>query len=396
MLKIAMVGEVDHGKSTLIGRILYDTKSLPEEKLKEIELACKELGEEMDFAFVVDALEEERKEKKTIEASHIFFSYKGKEFAIIDAPGHKEFIKNMATGVSQADVAVLIIAADEGIKEQTKRHAALLKLLGIKSVIVAVNKMDLVNYSQDIFEKIKKKVKDLLETIGLHAIAFIPISAYNGDNVVVSSRNMKWYNGKTLIEELLNLELEKKDAEKTVFCVQGIYETNGGKKLVTGVLLSGKIKSGETLYSFPSGKNVKVNGIFYPDEISKISAVSSPGLELSEDISRGCVLSNKELQVKKEIICTIFALEERVEEGCEFLMRCFTQEAKCRVKRIIDALDIDTLEEKNTKEIKPCEIGKCIIELSDKMVFSSISEIPELARIVLVKNGKIIAGGVVV
>ncbi|MBS3160500.1 50S ribosome-binding GTPase [Candidatus Woesearchaeota archaeon] len=186
-VKIVIVGHMDHGKSTLIGRLLYDTNSLPQGKIEEIIRVSKELGRELEFAYLIDNLEEEREQQLTMDTAQTFFKTKNRNYVIIDAPGHKEFIKNMITGASQADAAVLLLDAKEGIKEQTRRHAYILKLLDIKNLIVAVNKMDLIDYNELKFNKIKQEILGSLSKIGLNPDFIIPISALKGENILNKS-----------------------------------------------------------------------------------------------------------------------------------------------------------------------------------------------------------------
>src|SRR5213595_3084688 len=186
-LRVVFVGHVDHGKSTLIGRILHDTDSLPEGKIDMVKKACAAEGMEFEFAFVLDALLEEQKHNVTIDTTEIRFKTKGRKYIIIDAPGHKEFLKNMITGASRADAAVLVIAANEGVREQSRRHAYLLSLLGINQVIVVVNKMDLIDYSEKRFRQIEQDYRKFLQQLGLNALTFIPASAKQGENVARAS-----------------------------------------------------------------------------------------------------------------------------------------------------------------------------------------------------------------
>src|ERR1700686_3378100 len=191
--KIVFVGHVDHGKSTLIGRILHDTDSLPDGKMDMVEKACAAEGMEFEFAFLLDALLEEQKQNVTIDTTEIAFRTSRRNYVIIDAPGHKEFLKNMITGASRADAAVLVIAANEGVRDQSRRDAYLLSLLGIKQRTVVVNKMDLADFSEKKFEEIEKEYREFLKELGLEARVFVPASAKNGDNVASASKKMKWH-----------------------------------------------------------------------------------------------------------------------------------------------------------------------------------------------------------
>src|SRR5947209_3485902 len=223
-LRVVFVGHVDHGKSTLIGRILHDTDSLPEGKIEMVKKACAAEGMEFEFAFVLDALLEEQKQNVTIDTTEIRFETKRRKYIIIDAPGHKEFLKNMITGASRADAAVLVIAANEGVKEQSRRHAYLLSMLGIRQLIVVVNKMDLAEYSEERFTEIEKQYRQFLGGLGLEARVFVPASAKDGENVVSQGKKMKWHKGPTVLEALDLLESQKEDPDLPLrFCVQDVY-----------------------------------------------------------------------------------------------------------------------------------------------------------------------------
>jgi len=394
MFNIAFVGHIDHGKSTLIGRLLYDTNSLPEGKLEEIKRTCEELGRKLEFAYICDALEEERKNQMTIETAQTFFRSK-REYAIIDAPGHKEFIKNMVTGVSQADAAVLIIDVKEGVKEQTKRHAYLLKLLGISDVIVVVNKMDLVAYKEENFEKVKKEILAYLEKIGISPSYIIPISAYEGDNVVKRSERMSWYKGLTFIEALDSLK-ERKRFFDLRLPIQDVY-LEDGERIYVGNVLSGEIKRGEIVKCYPSKEEVKIEKILDGEkEVEKAGAPKAIGLIANKKLERGFVLAkNSEPIITKEISPLVFCLIESIEEGKEYILRCSTQEVKCKVEKILEKIDVETLERKEAKELKETEIGKLKICLEKPVVIEKFNKLKELGRFVILKKGKIIGGGII-
>src|SRR5207237_4359473 len=234
-LKVVFVGHVDHGKSTLIGRILQDTDSLPAGKIDMVKKTCAAEGMEFEYAFLLDALLEEQKQNVTIDTTEIPFRTSRRQYAIIDAPGHKEFLKNMITGASRADAAVLVIAANEGVREQSRRHAYLLSLLGLKQVVVVVNKMDLADFSQKRFEEIETEDRKFLGEMGLEERVFVPASAKNGDNVASTSspsdesvrmtdKKMKWHRGPSVLEALDLLEPQSADVDLPLrFCVQDVY-----------------------------------------------------------------------------------------------------------------------------------------------------------------------------
>ena len=396
MINIAMVGHVDHGKSTLIGRLLYDTNSLPKGKIEEIERTCKELGRKLEFAYVCDALEEERKNQMTIETSQTFFSTKKREYAIIDAPGHKEFLKNMVTGASQADAAILIVDAKEGVREQTKRHAYILKLLGIPQVIVVINKMDLIDYRKEGFQKLKENVTSFLEKTGIKPLHIIPISAYNGDNVVNKSERMKWYNGPTVVEALDMLKEEKHFFDFR-FAVQDEYFVEG-REIYVGNILSGFVKKGEIVKYYPGGKNVKIEKILsFKEELETAEAPRAIGLLTDKELKRGVILAkNSSPIVTRKLSPLVFCLIENLKEGEEYTLRCATQEANFKIDKILEKIDVETLEKiTNVKELRETEIGKLEISLEKPVAVEKFNTLKELGRFVILQEGRIIAGGIV-
>src|SRR6266478_6149841 len=260
-LKIVFVGHVDHGKSTLIGRILHDTGSLPEGKIEEIKKACAAEGMEFEFAFLLDALLEEQKQNVTIDTTEIAFRTSRRNYVIIDAPGHKEFLKNMITGASRADAAVLVIAADEGVREQSRRHAYLLRLLGIKQLIVVVNKMDLPDFSEPRFANVESDYRKFLIDLSLEVRAFIPTSAKTGENVARASEKIKWYRGPTVLEALDLFEPRKADVDLPLrFCVQDVYRFDQ-RRIVAGRIETGTLRVGDELVFSPANKSSVVASI---------------------------------------------------------------------------------------------------------------------------------------
>src|SRR5438045_7324976 len=260
-LRIVFVGHVDHGKSTLIGRILHDTDSLPEGKIEMVKKACAAEKMEFEFAFVLDALLEEQKQNVTIDTTEIRFKTKRRKFSIIDAPGHQEFLKNMITGASRADAAVLVIAANEGVREQSRRHAYLLSLLGIKQLIVVVNKMDLADFSEKKFEEIEKEYRKFLAELGLEARVFVPASAKNGDNVASATEKTKWHRGPSVLEALDLLEPQSADVDLPLrFCVQDVYRFDE-RRIIAGRVETGKLRVGDELVFSLANKTPQVQSI---------------------------------------------------------------------------------------------------------------------------------------
>jgi bifunctional enzyme CysN/CysC len=223
-MKITVVGHVDHGKSTVVGRLLADTKSLPKGKLEAVEKQCRDNSKPFEYAFLIDALKDERSQGITIDAARVFFNTKKRKYLILDAPGHIEFLKNMITGAAHAQGALLVIDAKEGVKENSRRHGFMLSMLGIKQIGIVVNKMDLVNFDKKVYEGIVRKYTEFLKKIGVKPMFFVPASAALGDNVVAKSSKMKWYKGKTIVQVLDTFKKEKENHNLPLrLPVQDIY-----------------------------------------------------------------------------------------------------------------------------------------------------------------------------
>ena len=256
--KIVIVGHVDHGKSSFIGRFLYDIEEITEEKVLELKKASESRGVEFEFAFLLDALQDERDQGITIDTTRIFFKTKTRKYVFIDSPGHKEFIRNMITGAASADIAVLIVDVNEGVKQQTRKHAYLLKLLGIETVITIYNKMDLIKYNEDKFKKIKVKLDNYLTEINVQSYASIPVSSKLGDNISTKSKKMEWYIGKTFIEVLDSYDISKNsDSEFLRFPVQDIYKIKD-KRVIVGKIELENYQKGKDLIFLPSNERVKI------------------------------------------------------------------------------------------------------------------------------------------
>lgn len=264
-MNIVFVGHVDHGKSTVIGRLLADTHSLPEGKLEQVKENCRRNSKPFEFAFLLDALKDEQSQGITIDSARCFFSTKKRNYIIIDAPGHIEFLKNMVTGASRAQAAFLVIDAVEGVKENSKRHGYLLSMLGIKQIVILVNKMDLVDYNQKVFEKIKTEFSLFLERINIIPKAFVPVSGINGDNIVRSSQKLRWFSGDSVLDSLDNFQDEMESADQPFrMPVQDVYKfTKDGdsRRIIAGTIETGSISVGDEVIFFPSGKKSTVKSI---------------------------------------------------------------------------------------------------------------------------------------
>lgn len=404
-LRFVIVGHVDHGKSTLIGRLLYDTESLPKDKLDEIRAACGEMGEEVEFAYVVDHLEEERRGHLTIDTAQVFFRTPGRDYVIIDAPGHREFLKNMITGAAQAEAAVLIVDAAEGIREQTQRHAFIVGLLGLKQLIVAVNKLDLVNFSEEKFTRLKTDLNAFLGQINLSPSHVIPIAAKQGDNISKRSARMGWYRGPTLLEALDSFRNLPSSAEKPMrFPVQDVYELDG-EKIVVGRLESGRIRVGDRVVFLPSGGKSVVQSlrVFLAEGKKDAEAGESIGLVFRPPVAarRGEVVcpAGKLPPVTSRIKASVFSMSRvPLRVGEELIFRCATQEVPAKVERIEERIDSSTLEvlERNASRLQETEVGEAVIATTKPVVTESFYETKELGRFVLSRGGDAVAGGIVI
>lgn len=404
-LRFVIVGHVDHGKSTLIGRLLYDTESLPKDKLDEIRSACKEMGEEVEFAYVVDHLEEERRGHLTIDTAQVFFRTPRRDYVIIDAPGHREFLKNMITGAAQAEAAVLIVDAAEGIREQTQRHAFIVGLLGLKQLIVAVNKLDLVNFSEEKFTRLKTDLNAFLGQINLSPSHVIPIAAKQGDNISKRSARMGWYRGPTLLEALDSFRNLPSSAEKPMrFPVQDVYELDG-EKVVVGRLESGRIHVGDQVVFLPSGGKSVVQSlrVFLAEGKKDAEAGESIGLVFRPPVAarRGEVVcpAGKLPSVTSRVKASVFSMSRvPLRVGEEIIFRCATQEVPARVERIGERIDSSTLEvlERNASRLEETEVGEALIATAKPVVAESFYETKELGRFVLSRGGDAVAGGIVI
>jgi len=406
-LKFVAVGHVDHGKSTLIGRLLYDTNSLPPDKMDEVRRVSEESDEAPEFAFVMDHLEEERTNRVTIDTAQIFFKTAKRDYTIIDAPGHKQFLKNMITGSTQAEAAVLLIDAEEGLREQTHRHAFMLSLLGIKQVMVVINKMDLVDYSEEHFDQLSEKVAVRLREldIDVEPEMIIPISARLGDNVASRSDNLLWYEGMTLLEALDQLK-SSKTAEATVlrFPVQDIYDIDSEKVLV-GRVASGRIETGQEVIFHPSGKSAVIDQVKkFEESVEEAEAGESIGLVLKDNhalkaVRRGEVACpvDSSPNVSNTVVATVFWMSGQPlqkEEPLDF--KCATQQVPCKVKKIAERINSSSLDliAKDAEELRETEVAKLTLKLDGYVSTDPFETIAEMGRFVLMRDNDTVAGGV--
>jgi sulfate adenylyltransferase large subunit len=401
-LKFVMVGHVDHGKSTLIGRLFYDTDSLPEGKIEEIKQICDSLGKDLEFGYIMDHLAEERDQGITIDTAQTFFNTKKREYTIIDAPGHIEFVKNMITGASQAEAAILIVDAKEGVKEQTRRHSYILSMLGLNQVIVAMNKMDLIDYKEERFNEVKKELKEWLDKINIKPSYIIPISAKQGDFIAKKTKNLGWFKGPTILEALDSFKKETPMLKKPLrFAVQDIYKFD--ERITAGMILSGKIKEKEHIVILPSMEETIVKEIKEFNKNPKdAEAGKSIGITTEDSLflDRGNIIIKK-YDPKPKITDTIkghlFWLDKKpYEKGERILFKLSTQEVMGEIEsidKVIDSSSLKTLRE-NTNEIKNREVADVIIKLSKEIAIEDFNFIPRLGRFVLERKDTC-AGGII-
>jgi len=403
-LRVVFVGHVDHGKSTLIGRILQDTDSLPEGKIEMVKKTCATEGMEFEYAFLLDALLEEQKQNVTIDTTEIPFRTLRRQYAIIDAPGHKEFLKNMITGASRADAAVLVIAASEGVREQSRRHAYLLSLLGVKQIVVVVNKLDLVEFSEERFEEIDREYRKFLADLGLEARAVIPASAKQGENVARASMKMKWYCGASVLEALELLQPQKPDLDLPLrFCVQDVYRFDG-RRIIAGRIETGTLRAGDQLVFSPANKSSVVATIERWNAPSNGPAVAgdSIGITLSEQIfvERGYVASHENdtpIETNRFHADLFWIVREPLQVGRPYDLRLATQEVKCEVVSIEEVMDSSTLETKTDQreQLERNEVGRLTIQTRGPLVIDNHDRIPNLGRFAIVDDGRICGGGTI-
>jgi len=403
VLNFVIVGHVDHVKSTLIGRLLYDTDSLTADKVEEIKKASKEAGRRTEFAYLLDHLEEERKQGITIDTTQVFFKTDKRRYVIIDAPGHVEFVKNMITGASQAEAAVLIVDVAEGVQEQTKRHSYMLSLLGLKQVVVVMNKMDMVDYDQKTFEKVRNDVQEFLKSINIEPQLYIPISAIEGDNITAKSEKMNWYSGPTFLESLDSMvNMQSAEDKALLFPIQDVYKIDK-KRISVGRIESGVIKKNDRIKILPSGQTTMVNFVEkFLEDTDKAIAGESIGITTSDSVflDRGNVVCSADQQptLTEQVEANIFWMDKKdFTKDEKLILRCATQETTCKIKSINKRINSSSLEVIGEDDdlIKNLEVAEVVIKTKEPVVIKNFVDIQELGRFVLVRNENICAGGII-
>ena len=403
-VRIVIVGHVDHGKSTLVGRLLHETGSLPEGKLEMLKAVSARRGMPFEWSFLLDALQTERDQGITIDTTQIRFRTGARDIVLIDAPGHTEFLRNMITGASQADGAVLIIDALEGVRDQTRRHGYLLHLLGVKQVAVVVNKMDRVDFSHARFKEISAEISAHLTSLGVKPAAIIPISARDGDGVAARSARAPWYDGPTVVEALDALEpAPALEALPLRLPVQAIYKFDD-RRIVAGRIESGHLAAGDEIVIMPAGKIAKIKTVeswpLTPVK-GRQGAGRSVGITLDRElfIERGDIIAHAGSSPRdtRRLRARIFWLHEKpLAKGDSILVRLGTREARASVVAIDKAVDPGELENAAiAKNILKNHVGEIDISLAQPIAADAHADNPRTGRLVIEVNGRIAGGGLV-
>ncbi len=403
-LKIVIVGHVDHGKSTLIGRLFYDTGSIPETRYQEIAATCKAQGREFEFAYLMDALEEERDQNITIDTASTFFRTAKRPYVIIDAPGHKQFLKNMITGASSADAAILLVDGVEGVREQTKRHAYVLSLLGIRQVVVTVNKLDMVGYDQKVFRKVENDIRAFLHSVGIVPSHVIPVSAREGENMAKRNGNTPWFTGPTVLEALDTFENVRADRTLPLrFPVQDVYKWDG-KRIYAGRIETGEIRVGDEVIFLPSGKITRIKSVekWQKPDLFSAGAGECIGITTEDElfVERGEIIARRDnAPVKtKEAKASIFWLADRpFQAGKSYTIKLATAEVAATAAVIEERLDSSTLEvtERHARELLATEVGNVVFALKTDIAADLYSENTALGRFVIEDGTQICGGGII-
>lgn len=403
-LKIVIVGHVDHGKSTLVGRLLYDTGSLPDGKFEAIQASCKKRGMPFEWSFLMDALQIERDQGITVDTTQIWLKTPTRDVVIIDAPGHKEFLKNMISGAAQADAALVLIDAKEGIREQSKRHGYLLHLLGVRQVAVLVNKMDMVAYDEKIFRDIENEYRKYLGSLGVTPTCFIPISARDGDGIKSGSKNMAWHKGESVTEILEKFSTASADESLPLrFSIQDIYKFDE-RRILAGRIESGSLKVGDELLFSPSNTLARVASIEEwpqtgnPPQIAY--AGQSIGITLTDQIfvERGHVVSHVQdaPMLTSLFRARIFWLGHKpLELGKRYKIKIGTSEMMAELKTIEHVIDADSLAQVHANRVERSNVAEIILRVRGLAVVDDFSHNPQMGRFVILQDYDIAGGGII-
>lgn len=406
-MQIVIVGHVDHGKSTLVGRLLADTGVLGDGKLEKVQATCRRQGKRFEYAFLLDALEAEQDQGITIDAARVFFRTELRDYIIIDAPGHIEFLKNMVTGAARAEAAVLIIDAKEGVRENSRRHGYLLSMLGIRQVVVVVNKMDLVDYDREVFDRIVGEYRAFLDEVGIRPRCFIPISAREGDLVAGPSDAMAWYDGPHVLSAVDAFAKQPGRADLPLrMPVQDVYKWNprgDDRRVVAGRVEAGRLRVGDRVVFSPSNKTSTIASIeaFAAEPPAEVSAGRSAGITLSEQlfIERGEIMSHLRQgpEVGTLLRVNLFWLGKNpMEPGRRYKLKLGTSQTEVGIERIVRVLDASELGASITKKrVDRHDVADLVLRTRQPVAFDPSERIEATGRFVIVDGYDIAGGGIV-
>lgn len=407
-LSVVVVGHVDHGKSTLVGRLMADTGNLPEGKLEAIRAQCERNSKPLEYAYLLDALKDEQAQGITIDSARCFFKTAKRDYIIIDAPGHIEFLKNMVSGAARADAALLLIDAHEGVRENSRRHGYFLSILGIDQFVVVINKMDLVGYRQEVFEQIEREYRQFLGQIKAKPVAFIPVDARSGFNVAAPSTEMKWYKGPTVLEMFDRFELGRLESDKPLrMPVQDVYKFTAlgdERRIVAGRVEAGTIRAGDSILFSPSNKRAVVQGLeAFNKPAPKTATVGEPvGLTLTEQIyvGRGEMISREgepPPKVTSRFRVDLFWLARQpMTPEKTYKFKLGAMDLPVQVEEVSWVLDASTLGvDHERKAVNRHEVAECILRTRRPAAFDVITESPRTGRFVIVDNYTIAGGGII-
>lgn len=407
-MNIVVIGHVDHGKSTVIGRLLADTGSLPEGKLEAVKNQCAYNSKPFEYAFLLDALKDEQAQGITIDSARCFFKSAKREYIIIDAPGHIEFLKNMISGAARAEAALLVIDAKEGIRENSRRHGYLLSMLDIKHVAVCVNKMDLVDYSQSVFESIKDEYTEFLRQVGIKPMGFLPVSAREGDNIIANSDRMGWYTGHSVLGTIDSFKKEAARTDKPLrFPVQDIYKFTAegdDRRIVAGRVETGTLEVGDEVIFLPSEKRTSIASIegFNLPEQGGAEAGQSTGVTLTKQVyikpgELMCKVFQRQAKVATRIKVNIFWMSRQpMIKNKRYKMKIAGRRVGIWLRDVITVLDASELTtDSNRQQVERHDVAECVLETLKPIAFDISSEIAPTGRFVIIDNYEIAGGGVV-
>lgn len=407
VMNIVTVGHVDHGKSTVIGRLMADTHTLPEGKLEFVREQCRRNSKPFEYAFLLDALKNEQAQGITIDTARCFFRSELRRYIVIDAPGHIEFLKNMVTGASRAEAALLVIDASRGVEENTRRHGYFLSMLGIKQVAVLVNKMDLVDYHRQVFEDIQGEYERFLKKIDIAPAAFIPVSGMEGDNIVNHSANMPWYEGPNVLTQMDAFESTPlPDQLPLRMPVQGVYKFTGrgdSRRVVAGTVSAGDIRPSDEVVFYPSGKKTRVKQleIFNAPAPERYAAGQAAGFTMTEQIfvKRGevvCRAGERAPYVGVRLRANLFWLgKRRLTAGMEYGFKCGTAHVKMKLEAVTRIVNAATLSSALRQYVERNEVAECVITLERPIAFDLAADDESIGRFVIVDKYEIAGGGII-